>query len=97
MCDNGFIWNTSNSERESDKSCDVGEYLEFKKCKCRKRQTDKLVEECSENIGGHGTIYNSILTDYGKICNSCRVYIVSLAIFFIISISISSVFIYFHW
>ena len=30
MCDNGFIWNTSNSERESDKSCDVGEYLEFK-------------------------------------------------------------------
>ena len=42
-------------------------------------------------------IYNGILNDYGKVCNSCSVYIVLLVIFFIISISISSIFIYFHW
>ena len=35
-------------------------------------------------------IYNSTLNDYGMI-------IVLLVIFFIISISISNVFIYFHW
>ena len=36
------------------------------------------------------------LNDYGKICNSCRVYIV-LVIVFVISISIINVLIYFHW
>ena len=32
-----------------------------------------------------------------KVCNSCTVYIVLFAVFFITSICISSVFIYFHW
>ena len=53
MCDERFIWNPSNCESECDKSCDVGEYLENKNCKCRKsrkRIIDKLVQECSENI-----------------------------------------------
>ena len=30
----------------SGKSCDVGEYLDYENCKCRKRLVDKLVEEC---------------------------------------------------
>ena len=38
-----------------------------------------------------------IHNDYENICNSCTVYIVLLAIFFIISISSNSVFIYFYW
>ena len=42
-------------------------------------------------------IFNETLNDYEKVCNSCTVYIVLLAIFFIISISLSSAFIYFHW
>ena len=58
---------------------------------------DKLVEECSENIEGNEIIYNGTLGDYGKICYSCTVYIVLLVIFFLISVSISNVFIYFHW
>ena len=33
-----------------DKSCDVGEYLDYTNCKCRKKLVDKLVEECTENI-----------------------------------------------
>ena len=68
----------------------------------KKRLIDKLVAESSENTDGNEMIYNSTLNDiplndYRKICNFCTVYIVLLAIFFIISISISSVFIYFHW
>ena len=46
----GFIWNLSNCECEFDKSCDVGEYLDYENCKCRKRLIDKLVDECDENI-----------------------------------------------
>ena len=42
--------NPSNCVCECNKSYDVGEYLDYENCKCRKRLIDKLVEECSENI-----------------------------------------------
>ena len=29
MCDKGFIWNPSNCECKCDKTCDVGEYLDY--------------------------------------------------------------------
>ena len=48
--DNGYIWNPSNCECECDKSCDVGEYLHYKNCKCRKRLVDRLMEECNEIV-----------------------------------------------
>ena len=37
VCGKGFIWNPSNCECECHKSCDVGEYLDYENCKCRKR------------------------------------------------------------
>ena len=95
-CDTGFIWNSSNCECECDKSCDIGQYLDYKNCKCRKELISKLVEECSENIDQNEMIYNATLNDHRKVCNSCTIYIVLLVMFFIISISISSAFIYFH-
>ena len=49
-CDKGYIWNTSNCECECDKSCDVGEYLDYENCKYRKRLVDRLVEECTGNV-----------------------------------------------
>ena len=50
ICDKGFISNPTNFEFES---CDVGEYLDYENCKCRKELVHKLVEECTE------TSYNS--------------------------------------
>ena len=44
ICNKGFICNPSNSEYECDKLWDVGEYLDYKNCKCRKRLIDKLVQ-----------------------------------------------------
>ena len=75
----------------------VGEYLDYKNCKCRNKLVDKLVEKYSEIIDQNKIIYNSILNDYENVWNSCTVYMVLLVIFFMVSISISSVFIYFHW
>ena len=49
-CDKGFIWNPSNCECECDKACDVGEYLDYENCKCRKKLVDKLVDECTETV-----------------------------------------------
>ena len=37
VCDKGHAWNPSNCEWECDKSCDVGECLDYENCKCRKR------------------------------------------------------------
>ena len=42
--------------------------------------------------------FNAIaLNVYKKVCNSCSIYIVLFAIFFITRICICNVFIYFHW
>ena len=91
--DKRFSWNPSNCECECDKSCDVGQYLNYRNCKWRKKLVDRLVAECSENIDENKMIYDGNLNDYGKLCNSCTVYIVLLVISFIISINISSVFV----
>ena len=48
ICDKGSIWNPSNCEYECDKSCDVGEYLGYENCKCKKKLVDKLIEERTE-------------------------------------------------
>ena len=42
--DKGFSWNPSNCECECDKSCEIGEYLDFKSCVCKKSLVDKLVK-----------------------------------------------------
>ena len=99
MCDKGFIWNPSNCECECDKSCNIGEYLDYKNCKCRKKITDKLVEECSEKIDGNEMLYNETLdvissSDNNKTSNFCIVYIVSFSVFLIISISMA-IYVYF--
>ena len=101
MRDKGFIWNPSNCECECDNSCDVGEYLDYKNCKCRNKLVDKLVEECSENIDGNKMFHNETLNVislnvYQNVCNSCTIYIVLFAVLFITIICIRTVFIYFY-
>ena len=48
VCNIGFIWNPSNCECECDKPCDVGEYLDYENCKCRKKIVAPLIDECNE-------------------------------------------------
>ena len=72
-------------------------YLDYKNGKCRKRLIDKLVEECGENIDGNEMIYNKTLNYYKNVRNSCTKYIVLFVNVFLIIISISSAFTYFHW
>ena len=38
--DKGYAWNPSNCECECDKSCDIGEYLDYENYKWRKRLVD---------------------------------------------------------
>ena len=69
-----FNWNPCAFECECDKLCDVGEYLDYMNCKCRKRQVDKLVKKCIEDNDGNKMVYNATLYDFGlnrRICRSC--------------------------
>ena len=98
MCDKEFIWNPSNCECECDKSWDIGEYLDYKNFKCRKKIIDKLTEECSENINRNEMLYNKnldiISSSHNKTSNSCIVYIVLFSVFLVINIFMA-IYVYF--
>ena len=98
MCEKGFIWNPSNSECECNKSCDIGEYLDYKNCRCRKKIIDKLVEECSENIDGNELLYNETLdaipSNGNKTSNCCVAYIILFSVLLIINIYMA-IYVYF--
>ena len=74
--DKGFIWNPGNCK--CDKSCDIGDYLDYENCKCRERLSNKLVEECSEDINGDEVFHNVTLNDYGKVRNPCTILYIAL-------------------
>ena len=46
-----------------NKSCNIGEYLDYKYCKCRIRIVGELLEECSKNIDENEMIYNETLNE----------------------------------
>ena len=88
VCDKKFIWNPSNCECKYDKSCNVGEYLDYKNCKCRKKLVDKLVSECTENVE------EVKIAEHTNKCSSCILYIVLFPVLFIINVGIATYFVY---
>ena len=93
LWDKGFIWNPSNCECECDKSCDIGEYLDYENCKYRKKIIHKLVEEWNKYIEGNKMLYNETLdiisSRDNKTSNSRILYIILFSVFLIISISMA--------
>ena len=89
VCDKGVIWNPSKCECECDKSCDVGEYLDYENCKCKKI----LVEECTKNVGEMklAKITSSENENKHK-CSSCTQYIVLILVPFTTNVAIGSYF-----
>ena len=96
-CDKGFVWNPSNCECECDKLCDVGQYLDYANCKCRKRLIDKLVEECSEIIYEVKIAKITLVENENKCKSYCTIYFVLIAISFTICIGIGTYFIYYKY
>ena len=104
----GSIWNPSNCEYECDKSCDVGEYLNYENCNCKKSLVDKLVEECTETVEKmklakitwtelHSTELHSVKNKNKHKCSSCTLCIVLFSILFTVNVGIGTYFAYFHW
>ena len=101
-CDKGFIWNPSNCDCECDKSCDVGEYLDYEICKCRKKLVENLIERSSdeqfiENID-EVKIAEMALFEHGNECVCSYTICVVLAVIVLtFSIGIGTYFVYFRW
>ena len=97
VCDKGYIWNPSNCACECDKLCDIGQYLDYKNCVCRKSLVDKLVEECISVIDGD-TMYNETLSvTSSNGCSSCTTHIILFSVFLLISSVFGGEFIYYRW
>ena len=84
----------SNCECECDKSCNDGEYLDYKSCKCRKKLVDKLTEECTENID---EVKIASENKHKNKCSFCMLYIVLFSIIFTINIGIDAYFVYYKY
>ena len=98
VCDKGFIWNPSNCECECDKTCSIGEYLDYENCKCRKKLVDKLVDECTETIEEVKLAKITLSENESKNkYNSCTVYIVLMIAVFPIFTRITIYFVYYNW
>ena len=97
VCDKGFIWNPSHCECEC-KSCNVGEYLDYENCKCRKKVADKLVEECTETVEEMKLAKIILAENENKHnCRPCTLYIESLSVIFTLNTGIVIYFVYSNW
>ena len=98
VCDKRFIWNPSNCECECDGSGDVGEYLDYENCKCRKKLVDKLIEECTENVEEVKIAKITLAEEENKHkYSSCTLYIVLFSVIFTVNVGICNYFLSFHW
>ena len=85
-----------NCECESDKACDVGEYLDYENCKCRKKLVDKLVDECAETVKEVKLAKITLAKNKNKYkCSSCTLYIVFMIVVFTICVRIGAYFVYY--
>ena len=96
--DKGFIWNPSNYKCECDKSCNIGQYLDYSDCKCKKKLTNELTDECNETIE-QAKLVNITFTENENNyeCASCIVYIVLMIVAFTIFTAITVYLIYYNW
>ena len=85
VCHKGYIWNPSDCECECDKSCDLGEYLNYKNCKCRKKLADKLVEEFAKTVE---EVKTASKNEHKNKCSSCILHIVLFSIIFTITLEL---------
>ena len=98
VCNKGYAWNPSNCECECDKACDVGEYLDYKNCKCRKKLTDKLIDDCTKTIENTKLVNITFTENENNFeCDSCIVYVVLMSVAFAVFTGITVYWVYYNW
>ena len=81
-------------ECECDKTCDVGEYLHYENCKCRKKLVDKLVDQCTETAEEVKLAKTTLAeNESANKYSSCKVHFVLIVVFTIFT-GITTYFVY---
>ena len=75
-------------------SVNVGEYLDYENCKCRKKLVDKLVKECTEDVDEVKIAGMTLFEHENERVCSYTICVVSAVIALTISIGIGSYFFY---
>ena len=88
-CDKGYSRNPSNCECECDKSCNIGEYLDYKNCTCKKSIIDKLIDDCTNAIEADNDILVTLSNN--------TVYLSLFIVFLVLFLISTSFLIYFYW
>ena len=93
-----FIWNPSKCECDCDKVCDVGKYLDYENCKCRKKLVAPLIEECTETVEEVKLAKITLAENENSYkCSSCIVHIVLMTVVSTICAEITTYFVYYNW
>ena len=76
----------------------IGKYLDYKNCKCRKKLTGKLIDECTETIEETKSVNITFTENENNYeHNSCKVYIILMIIAFTIFTGITVYLVYYNW
>ena len=93
VCDKGYMWNPSTCTCECDKYCEIGQYLDYKNCVCRKKIIDDLIEQCTSIVDMD--IKNNTLSKKSDESSS-NIYFVLFIVFLMLFILFLVVFTY-YW
>ena len=88
--------NPSNCDCECDKSCNIGQYLNYSDCKCKKKLIDPLIQECTENDDQTKIVNITVENENNYECSSRIVYIVLMIVAFTVFAAIIVYLIYYN-
>ena len=91
-CDKGYMWNPSTCSCECDNYCEIGQYLDYKDCVCRKK-IDNLIEQCNSIIDIE--IKNNTLSEKNNSYDNT--YLILFIVFLVLFIVFLIGFIYYCW
>ena len=72
------MWNPSLYDFECNKTCKIDEFLDNENCSCKKRQLDKLMIACEDEIlNSTETLFNNNIGTYENFIGNYRHVIIS--------------------
>ena len=99
------MWNPSTCPCECEKYCEIGQYLGYNNCVCRKKLIDDLIEQCMSivdieiknrtHIFTSSTATKNIVTPVNS-DNSANIYLFLFVAVLIVAVLVASGFIYYY-
>ena len=94
VCEKGYMWNPNTCACEWDKLCEVGQYLDYRECACRKKLIDDLIEQCTTVVDTEIGNSTDLLTSKESSSSNINLYLF-VVLLIIVSLSAAGSFYYF--